>query len=597
MAVDEKRDPAAEIAALAPGTMFHGVFEVIRCIKAGGMGAVYEVLQTSTQRYRALKVMLPSLVTDPEMRARFELEAKIAAGIESEHIVETIDAGIDQATGMPFIVMELLKGEELGALLKARKRLSPADVVTYLHQAALALDRTHAAGIIHRDLKPENLYLTHRDDGSPRVKILDFGVAKIVAEGSVNASSTKTVGSPMYMGPEQISGEQKVGPAVDRYSLAHIAFTLLVGRPYWYVERKAADGLFPFMMKLMKGAQVSASMRAAHYGVKVPEAFDSWFVKAASPEPSARFDSSVEMVADLARVFDLPVPASGLVPQQRPPLPTAPTATATTTAEPKGSPPVEAAQGNAAQANPPQAAGDRVSAAQVSLSQLNTTQIEPEKPNPSPPEAVVVRVSKNGSRVPQDPTLPVLAHSPSNNPVRISMAPERTSRTDPTLPSPQGPEDATLPKPSPKVEVVSARSDEPSIQPMTVNKPIRSWVVPVSLLAVVALGFVAAFVVWPMYKRPEQLGIATDPGRNAASANKVPSSAPLASATASATATTSVAPESSAITGPLSVQSATVAPDTSAAQPSASTNSLPKPPGPASTKPIQNKGKDVLDQY
>src|SRR5689334_9202562 len=111
MAEDQKRDPASEIAALAPGTVFHGVYEVVRCIKAGGMGAVYEVLQTSTQRYRALKVMLPSLVTDPDARARFELEAKIAAGIESEHIVETLDAGVDQATGMPFIVMELLKGE------------------------------------------------------------------------------------------------------------------------------------------------------------------------------------------------------------------------------------------------------------------------------------------------------------------------------------------------------------------------------------------------------------------------------------------------------------------------------------------------------
>lgn len=321
---DETRDPASEIAALAPGTVFHGVYEVVRCIKAGGMGAVYEVLQTSTKRYRALKVMLPSLVTDPEMRARFELEAKIAAGIESEHIVETMDAGIDQATGMPFIVMELLKGEELGALLKARKRLSPEDVVTYLHQAALALDRTHAAGIIHRDLKPENLFLTKRDDGSPRVKILDFGVAKIVADGSVNASSTKTVGSPMYMGPEQISGESKIGPAVDRYSLAHIAFTLLVGKPYWHVERKAAEGLFPFMMQLVKGAQVPASARAAHYGVRLPEAFDPWFVKATSIDQGQRFETAVVMIAELAQLFGVVAPAGSITPMPRSPLPAAP---------------------------------------------------------------------------------------------------------------------------------------------------------------------------------------------------------------------------------------------------------------------------------
>ncbi len=317
MAVDDQQAPAAEIAALAPGTVFHGVYEVVRCIKAGGMGAVYEVLQTSTQRYRALKVMLPSLVTDPEMRARFELEAKIAAGIESEHIVETMDAGIDQATGMPFIVMELLKGEELGALLKARKRLSPDDVVTYLQQAAIALERTHAAGIIHRDLKPENLFLTRRDDGSPRVKILDFGVAKIVADGSVNANSTKTVGSPLYMGPEQISGEMKIGPAVDRYSLAHIAFTLLVGKPYWHVERKAAGGIYPFMMQIMKGVTVAASVRAADYGVQLPAAFDAWFVKATATEPAQRYESAVAMIAELAQLFGVTLPSNSVPPLPR----------------------------------------------------------------------------------------------------------------------------------------------------------------------------------------------------------------------------------------------------------------------------------------
>lgn len=597
MAVEEKRDPAAEIAALAPGTVFHGVFEVIRCIKAGGMGAVYEVLQTSTQRYRALKVMLPSLVTDPEMRARFELEAKIAAGVESEHIVETIDAGIDQATGMPFIVMELLKGEELGALLKAKKRLPPADVVTYLYQAALALDRTHGAGIIHRDLKPENLYLTHRDDGSPRVKILDFGVAKIVADGSVNASSTKTVGSPMYMGPEQISGDQKVGPAVDRYSLAHIAFTLLVGRPYWHVERKAADGLFPFMVRLMKGAKVSASMRAAHYGVKVPEAFDPWFVKATSVEPTERFESSVDMVAELARVFGVSIPVGPASPVagQRAPLPTAPTAVVqqaqvviVASADP--------APNVAAPTNEPPKNASPTDAAQASAGQLNTTQFDPIKANPANPEAVVVRVANPGIRLPTDPTMPVLAHSPSYIPVRISMTPEKSIRTDPTLPSPKGPDDGTPARPSPKVEVVSARSDEPSVQPMTLNKPARSWVVPVSLLVVIALGFVAAFIVWPMYNRTNQQPISADPGRTVASANDVPSAAPLASATASSTSepspdpVMSAAPASSANIEPAPNESATAAPLPSTLVPM-------KPSAPASTKSNQTKGKDVLDQY
>lgn len=603
MVVEVQRDPAAEIAALAPGTVFHGGFEVVRCIKAGGMGAVYEVLQTSTQRYRALKVMLPSLVTDPEMRARFELEAKIAAGIESEHIVETIDAGIDQATGMPFIVMELLKGEELGALLKSRKRLPPADVVTYLYQAALALDRTHAAGIIHRDLKPENLYLTHRDDGSPRVKILDFGVAKIVADGSVNASSTKTVGSPMYMGPEQISGELKVGPAVDRYSLAHIAFTLLVGRPYWHIERKASDGLFPFMVRLMKGAKVSGSMRAAHYGVKVPEAFDPWFQKATSLDPTARFDGSAEMISELARVFDVPLPTRpvSLPPPQRAPLPTAPNGlpplAPPVNAAPAESPPNDAVQVKADKIN-----ASQVEAANVSAGQLNTTQVELLKGSQTPADAVVVRVSNAGARVSTDPTMPMLVHSPSYIPVRITMTPDRPSRPsriDPTLPSPTGFEDVQ-PKPSPKVEVVSARSDEPSVQPMTLNRAARAWVVPVSLLAAIAAGFVAAFIVWPLYKRVDPQYLNEDSGTQLPSAQDVPSVAPLVSTTSTTTApepVISAAPESSAKTAPSPTEPAVAPPETPPVQPTASTSALFKPPAPASTKPAQTKGKDVLDQY
>ncbi|HVK68687.1 MAG TPA: protein kinase [Polyangium sp.] len=306
-------DRDADIAVLATGALFHGAYEVVRCIKAGGMGAVYEVLQKNTERRRALKVMLPSLVSDPEMRARFELEAKIAAGIESEHIVETLDAGVDEATGMPFIVMELLKGEEIGALLKVRKRLPPEEVVTLLHQAALALDRTHAASIIHRDLKPENLFLTRRDDGSPRLKILDFGVAKIVADGTASSNTTKSVGSPLYMAPEQIAGDA-IGPHVDRYSLAHIAFTMLVGKPYWARERKSAQGLYPYLMLVARGAQVPASERAKELGVSLPPAFDGWFSRATALDTSTRFDGSVTMVAALADAFEVKPPAASAPP-------------------------------------------------------------------------------------------------------------------------------------------------------------------------------------------------------------------------------------------------------------------------------------------
>ena len=193
----------------------------------GAMGAVYEVVHLETERRRALKVLLPTLTSDPALWERFRREAKVGARVESEFIVDVFDAGVDEETRLPFLVMELLRGEDLEKRLARLGRLPPAEVVTYLHQVALALDRTHAASIVHRDLKPENLFLTRRDDGSPRLKILDFGVAKIVADGTASSNTTKSVGSPLYMAPELIAGDA-IGPGVDRYSLAHIAFTMLV---------------------------------------------------------------------------------------------------------------------------------------------------------------------------------------------------------------------------------------------------------------------------------------------------------------------------------------------------------------------------------
>lgn len=310
MAVEQKRDPAVEIAALAPGTVFHGVFEVVRCIKAGGMGAVYEVLQTSTRRHRALKVMLPSLVTDPEMRARFELEAKIAAGVESEHIVETMDAGIDQATGMPFIVMELLKGEELGALLKARKRLSPEDVVTYLYQAAIALDRTHAAGIIHRDLKPENVFLMRRA-GSPAIaKLLDFGISKAIHENR-DADLTMpgiVMGTPYYMAPEQARGDRGLDHRVDIWAAGVILYEALTGRRPFVARNYNALLVQILTSKHRPLSEIRPSINAS-----IERIVD----KALAKMREDRFQTALEFRETLRRVIDPEPPPQSLRSQQQ----------------------------------------------------------------------------------------------------------------------------------------------------------------------------------------------------------------------------------------------------------------------------------------
>src|SRR5690606_37607626 len=117
--------------------------------------------------------------------------------------VETFDAGVDAATGCPFIVMELLRGESLGERLSHGRRMTPPQVLEVLRQVARVLEKTHAAGIIHRDLKPDNLFLCAREDGTVRIKVFDFGIAKLVQQAS-KSRNTVNIGTPLYMAPEQL---------------------------------------------------------------------------------------------------------------------------------------------------------------------------------------------------------------------------------------------------------------------------------------------------------------------------------------------------------------------------------------------------------
>ncbi len=302
----------AAFAALAPDSVFHGRYKILRVIRKGGMGAVYEVLDEVTNARRALKVMLPEMVADEELRARFALEARITGDVESDHIVRVSDAGVDEATGTPFLVMDLLRGDDLKSVLAQRGALPFAEVITYLSQVALALDKTHAAGIVHRDLKPDNLFVTRRDDGSPCVKVLDFGIAKVVEHNQ--SVTTKAVGTPLYMSPEQIRAERRIGPAADVYALGHIAFALLTGAPYWNDE-KADASTFLLLTKIVAGPEEPPSERARRRGVTLPDGFDAWFARAAALKPEGRFEHAAEAVAALAEVLGAAPPSAVAAPQ------------------------------------------------------------------------------------------------------------------------------------------------------------------------------------------------------------------------------------------------------------------------------------------
>ncbi len=290
---------------LAVGTVFAGDFRVERFLGRGGMGAVYVAHQISTGRDRALKVMHPSLVREEKHRMRFEQEARVGSRIKSEHVVEVIAAGVDTATGIPFLVMELLEGEDLETRVQRTGKLAVGEVATILADLCHALAAAHEVGVVHRDLKPENVFLahSHRQGTAVTVKLLDLGIAKLVAEAL--PADTAAVGTPLWMAPEQTGG--KVGPATDVWALGLLTFWMLTGRSYWRAAN--ADSGENVLMSTLREVVVepieSASQRAARFGCEsaLPAGFDAWFARTVARDPSQRFPNAKVAKAELDRAL------------------------------------------------------------------------------------------------------------------------------------------------------------------------------------------------------------------------------------------------------------------------------------------------------
>jgi hypothetical protein len=308
---------------LAEGTLFDGRYRIVRPIRAGSMGSVYEVVDGRTNAARALKVMLPSAFRSADQRNRFAQEARVTGAVESDHLVRFFDVGVLE-DGVPYLVMELLRGQELQEVLDARGALPPAEVVTHLGQVARALERTHAAGIIHRDLKPSNLFLSLRDDGTSCIKILDFGIAKIHDPSAADVK-TRALGTPLFMAPEQIKGDGAIAPSADTYAMAHVAYALLTGEPYWKEEADAQASLGPMLRKVLAGAVEPPSARALRRkNVRIPPGFDAWFTRATAVDPRARFQSASEATLALGGALQPPPAPHVELPALAPAQPPAP---------------------------------------------------------------------------------------------------------------------------------------------------------------------------------------------------------------------------------------------------------------------------------
>jgi serine/threonine-protein kinase len=215
----------------APGQILEDKYRIDSVIGEGGMGVVVAALHVQLQRRVAIKFLLPEMLRSTEVVARFQREARAAAMLESEHVTKVIDVGTTP-DGTPFMVMELLTGEDLATLVERGGPLSADTAIAYILQACEAIAEAHRAGIVHRDLKPSNLFLAARNDGSSTIKVLDFGISKLQSTTASLALTQESavMGSPTYMAPEQVKSAKSVNARADIWGLGVILYELLAGK-------------------------------------------------------------------------------------------------------------------------------------------------------------------------------------------------------------------------------------------------------------------------------------------------------------------------------------------------------------------------------
>ena len=219
-----------------PGIVLGGRYRLVQRIASGGMGTVWAAEDETLQRPMAVKVLNEGLANEPRFAERFRREARHAAGLSHPNIAGVFDYGEDD--GRPYIVMELVDGEDLAERLARVKQLDPHEAASIGAQVAGALAHAHAAGIVHRDIKPANVMLTQEGE----VKVTDFGIAAPL-QGSTGLTVTGSVmGTSRYISPEQAAGDRAT-PASDVYSLGVVLYEALAGEPPFVRESPVATAL------------------------------------------------------------------------------------------------------------------------------------------------------------------------------------------------------------------------------------------------------------------------------------------------------------------------------------------------------------------
>ena len=286
---DEPPAPSGSLVGLKLGE-----YDVISQLGAGGMGIVYRGVQPQIGKAVAIKVLKPEIATGSDSVQALLAEARAVNSIHHPGIVDIFSFG-STPDGRPYVVMELLEGESLDAVLRAMGRFQALEAIDLLEQMLSALDAAHAAGVIHRDLKPANIHLTQMKDGTWRVKLLDFGLAKLTAPGASSTPQTQqniVRGTPEYMSPEQARAGS-VSPQTDLYAIGVVAFELLTGE----LPFKADNPVELLMQHISATPPTPSSLEPS-----VPPAFEALILALLAKDAEARPVSALAVRRELLKL-------------------------------------------------------------------------------------------------------------------------------------------------------------------------------------------------------------------------------------------------------------------------------------------------------
>jgi phosphate/phosphite/phosphonate ABC transporter binding protein len=270
----------------SPGRVVAGRYRLGSLVGEGGMGSVYEAEHLGLSARVAVKLLADGYLSDAKALARFKREARALGSLRHDNVVSVLDAGTD-VDGSPFLVMELLEGESLSSMLRRERRLESHVACWVANQVLGGLMAAHARGVVHRDLKPGNVFVSRQSDGSHRVKILDFGVSKLLGSSTLNVTAQGAiVGTPNCMAPEQLTGEVDSDPRIDIYAAGVLLYRMVTGRlPY---KGTSSEELF---RRIVEG-QLS---RPCELNPAVPIGVEQVILRAIAPHPDDRFQDAASM--------------------------------------------------------------------------------------------------------------------------------------------------------------------------------------------------------------------------------------------------------------------------------------------------------------